>query len=186
MSEKDFYNRIECVLFVAGDPVSIAELARTFGMSKKEMAALLHSMEEAYAREERGIQLLVTEDTAQLISNRTFVTDVECLLQPEETKSVSQSLLETLAVVAYRQPVTRADIEAVRGVRCEYAVSQLQKLGLIVSVGKKDVVGHPTLFGTTDAFLRKFGIHRVEEMPEFLRFSNPIAEQSEETEEITV
>lgn len=80
-------------------------------------------------------------------------------------------MLETLAVVAYRQPVTRADIEAVRGVRCEYAVSQLQKLGLIAAVGRKDAVGKPTLFGTTDRFLRHFGLHSLEELPEFSRFS---------------
>ena len=80
-------------------------------------------------------------------------------------------LLETLAIVAYRQPVTRADIEAVRGVRCEYAVTQLQKLGLIVQVGRRDTVGKPALFGTTDQFLRQFGLHSLEELPEFLRFS---------------
>jgi len=80
-------------------------------------------------------------------------------------------MLETLAVVAYRQPVTRADIEAVRGVRCEYAVGQLQKLGLIAACGHKDTPGRPVLFGTTDKFLRQFGLHSLEELPEFSEFS---------------
>ena len=74
-------------------------------------------------------------------------------------------MLETLAIVAYRQPVTRAEIENVRGVRCEYAVTQLQKLGLIQAVGRKDVIGKPMLYGTTDAFLRKFGLHNLSELP---------------------
>ena len=89
-------------------------------------------------------------------------------------------MLETLAIVAYRQPVTRSEIEAVRGVRCEYAVSQLQKLGLIEPVGRRDTVGKPVLLGTTDKFLRKFGLHSLEELPEFSRFSQ--LEQLEETD----
>lgn len=171
VERKTLFNTIECLLFVAGDPVPHVELSRVLDLPVKELRALLATMEAQYCSEGRGIQLLVTEETAQLVSNRDFIDAVEQLLQPEKTRSVSQSMLETLAVVAYRQPVTRADIEAVRGVRCEYAVSQLQKLGLIAVVGRKDAVGKPTLFGTTDRFLRHFGLHSLEELPEFSRFS---------------
>ena len=83
-------------------------------------------------------------------------------------------MLETLSVVAYRQPVTRADIENVRGVRCEYAVSQLLKLGMICELGRKNVLGRPMLFGTTDAFLRHFGLHSLSDLP-------PLAYGAEET-----
>lgn len=170
--EKDrLFCRVECMLFVAGDPVPVAELARVLELSVQQMQELLLDMEREYRAGERGVLPLVTEETAQLISNPAYVDDLEELLQPERTKSVSQSMLETLAIVAYRQPVTRADIEAVRGVRCEYAVSQLQKIGLIVPVGRKEAVGKPVLFGTTDKFLRQFGLHSLEELPEFLRFS---------------
>ena len=86
-------------------------------------------------------------------------------LAPPEERTLSDSLMETLSVIAYRQPVTRADIEAVRGVRCEYAVSQLLKQGFIREVGRKDCIGRPMLFGTTDAFLRRFGIHSLDELP---------------------
>ena len=86
-------------------------------------------------------------------------------------------MLETLSIIAYRQPVTRSDIEAVRGVRCDYSVSQLLKLGLIQEMGRKDSVGRPMTFGTTDAFLRQFGIHSIQELPEYGVFSE------EETEE---
>ena len=177
MTERErLYDRIECMLFVAGDPVPVTEIARVLELPEKEARALLTEMERSYREAGRGLRPLITEETAQLISNPDYVRDIEELLQPERTRSVSQSMLETLAIVAYRQPVTRADIEAVRGVRCEYAVTQLQKLGLIVQVGRRDTVGKPALFGTTDRFLRQFGLHALEELPEFLRFSQ--AEQT--------
>lgn len=180
ISELTLRNRIECMLFVAGDPVAIAELARVLDLPTPKTRNLLSEMEYAYRVNERGVQLLVTADTAQLVSNRSYIEDVKKLINPDETKNVSQSLLETLAVIAYRQPVTRSDVERVRGVRCDYAVTQLQKLGLIVEVGRKDVVGHPTLFGTTDKFLRQFGIHGLEEMPNFPFYSQEILEDSSE------
>jgi len=180
ISELTLRNRIECMLFVAGDPVAIAELARVLDLPTPKTRTLLSEMEYSYRVNERGVQLLVTADTAQLVSNRSYIEDVKKLVNPDETKNVSQSLLETLAVIAYRQPVTRSDVERVRGVRCDYAVTQLQKLGLIVEVGRKDVVGHPTLFGTTDKFLRQFGIHALEEMPNFPYYSQEILEDSSE------
>lgn len=175
---KSFWHKIECMLFVAGDPVAIIELARVLDLPMAKMRNLLAEMEYSYRVEGRGVQLLVTNDTAQLVSNRDYIEQVKQLVNPDETKTVSQSLLETLAVIAYRQPVTRSDVERVRGVRCDYAVTQLVKLGLIVEVGRKDVVGHPTLFGTTDKFLRQFGLHAVDEMPNFSHYSQEIIEDS--------
>ncbi len=182
--DEALFCRVECLLFVAGDPTPIAELARVLERSTPETQALLQRMEAHYRCGGRGVMPLVTGETVQLISNRAYVADVQALLQPDETKNVSQSLLETLAVVAYRQPVTRGDVERIRGVRCDYAVTQLAKLGLIHEVGRKDVVGRPVLFGTTDRFLRHFGIHSIEEMPDFFHYSQEIPQ--EDTQEITV
>lgn len=179
------FNRMECMLFVAGDPTPICELARVLDLSTAETRSLLAEMEASYRVSGRGICPLITDETAQLISNADYVQDVEELLQPEKTKSVSRSMLETLAIVAYRQPVTRADIESVRGVRCEYAVTQLQKLGLIEVVGRKDTVGKPALLGTTDKFLRRFGLHTLEELPDFLRFSQlTLSDDADQSENI--
>ncbi len=172
-------NQIECMLFAAGDPVSIPELARVLELSNAETHRTVCEMERRFREEERGVQLLVTEETAQLVSNKAYIEQVRLLLQPDETRQASASLLETLAVVAYRQPVTRADIEAVRGVRCDYAVGQLLKLGLITAVGRKDVAGRPALFGTTDRFLRRFGLHSLEELPELSALHPPEAENVE-------
>ena len=156
---------VECLLFVAGEPVLITELARVLELVEASTKTLLYEMETTYRDEGRGICLMTTDDTVQLVSNREYINYVEKLLQPEQTKSVSQSILETLAVVAYKQPCTRSEIEAVRGVRCEYAVSQLQKLGLIAAVGRKDAIGKPMLYATTDTFLHKFGLHNLSELP---------------------
>lgn len=165
MSYDERISAIECILFVSGEPVSVLQLQRALNLTQMEMLHLLDTMQSLYQNEERGILLYRTEETVQLVSNKKYAAYVEELLQPAQTKTFSQAMLETLSIVAYRQPVTRAEIEAVRGVRCEYAVSQLVKIGLIHELGRKDAVGRPMLFGTTDAFLRQFGISSVKDLP---------------------
>jgi len=167
MDRNELIAAIECILFVAGDPVPLIQLQRTLEITDLEMQPLLQEMQDAYAKENRGIALFVTEETIQLVSNKKYAKYVEEFLQPAQSKNFSQAMMETLSIIAYKQPVTRSDIEAVRGVRCEYSVSQLLKQGLIQELGRKDVIGRPMLFGTTDAFLRKFGLHSLEELPHF-------------------
>ena len=165
MEYNERFGAIECILVVSGDPVPIIELQRAIGVTDIEMEHIIRSMEELYKKEKRGVQLFITPETMQLVSNKEYAKYVEELVQPVQAKSFSQAMLETLSVIAYRQPVTRADIEAVRGVRCEYAVSQLMKMGMIRELGRKNVVGRPMLLGTTDAFLRHFGIRSLNELP---------------------
>lgn len=172
--------KIESLLYVAGDPVPVTELSRVLGMSEAEMRTVLAYMESTYKAEDRGIIPVLTEQSVQFTTNQNYSGLVETLLQPEQTKSVSKSLLETLAVVAYKQPVTRAEVEAVRGVRCDYAVTQLIKLGLVEQCGRKEVLGHPALFQTTDLFLRKFGLHARSELPGYLQFCGAPSEECEE------
>ena len=165
MEYNERFGAIECILFVSGDPVPIIELQRAIGVTDIEMEHIIRSMDELYKKEKRGVQPFITPETMQLVSNKEYAKYVEELVQPVQAKSFSQAMLETLSVIAYRQPVTRADIEAVRGVRCEYAVSQLMKMGMIRELGRKNVVGRPMLLGTTDAFLRHFGIRSLNELP---------------------
>ncbi|MDL2234793.1 SMC-Scp complex subunit ScpB [Christensenellaceae bacterium OttesenSCG-928-L17] len=164
---QDWAAAVECMLFVAGDPVPLSEIQRVLGITEAECNQLLEYMKEMYACEKRGMVLSITDETMQLHSNGVYAHYVEQLLQPTLKKTFSSPLLETLAVIAYRQPVTRADIEAVRGVRCEYAVSQLLKMNMVQPVGRKDVVGRPMLLGTTDAFLHHFGVQNVIELPNY-------------------
>lgn len=170
-SEAERFGAIECILFVSGEPVDVVSLQRALGVTELELQALLARLDAQYEEQARGIRLYRTADTVQLISNRRYAGYVEQLLQPAQTKSFSQAMLETLSIVAYKQPVTRNDIEAIRGVRCEYSVGQLLKLGLIRELGRKDAVGRPMLFGTTDAFLRQFGLHSLDELPSYETFS---------------
>ncbi|MDR1619857.1 MAG: SMC-Scp complex subunit ScpB [Clostridiales bacterium] len=171
MEKSEIKSVILCVLFVAGDPVPILELQRALGLTDIELRPVLFELQAELKEQRNGILLTITEESAQLCSNKVYAKYVEELLQPAQQKTFSQTLIETLAIIAYRQPVTRADIEAVRGVRCEYAVAQLHKMNMIQPVGRKDAVGKPVLFGTTDGFLRHFGIQSVNELPNYEAYS---------------
>ena len=163
--KQEFFGAVESMLFVSGEPIGFAELVRVFDIPEHEVRSLLYEMETEMRAAGRGVLPFLTDTTVQLVTNPRYNGIVVSLLSPPEERTLSDSMLETLSVIAYRQPVTRADIEAVRGVRCEYSVSQLLKQGLIRELGRKDCVGRPMLFGTTDAFLRKFGLHSLDELP---------------------
>lgn len=165
MEKKEIFGAIESLAYVSGEPIGFAELQRVFDLTEAEVRALLSEMLESMSAEGRGIIPFITDKTVQLVTNPAYNGHIVKLLAPPEERNMSDSMMETLSVIAYRQPVTRADIEAVRGVRCEYSVSQLLKQGLICELGRKDCVGRPMLFGTTDAFLRKFGLHSLDELP---------------------
>ena len=177
---KTLFNRVECMLFAAGDPVPITEIARVLDRSKEETAMLLKEMETQMSSIASGVIPMVTDETVQLVSNRIYFSDVEALLNPDKKKSVSQSIMETLSVIAYRQPVTRADIENVRGVRCDYAVTQLLNMGLICESGHRETPGRPSLFSTTDRFLRYFGIHGLNELPVFPDYADKDPDAADE------
>ena len=165
ISKEEFFGALESILYVSGEPVGIAELVRVFDLPEPRVRELIYELETELRSTGRGVLPYMTETTVQLVTNPRYEKRIISLLSPPEERSLSDSVMETLSVIAYRQPVTRADIEAVRGVRCEYSVTQLLKQGLIRELGRKDVVGRPMLFGTTDAFLRKFGLHSLDELP---------------------
>ena len=119
-----------------------------------------------YDYNRRGICLKRFGSHIQLSTRPDYAPQIEKLLQPIQKQSLSQAALETLAVVAYKQPVTRLDIEAVRGVKCDYSVQSLMNKGLIEEVGRKETLGRPILYGTTDAFLSHFGLTSLEDLPQ--------------------
>lgn len=164
-TKAEFLGAVECLLYVSGEPIGFTELVRVFDMPLERIRELLAAEERRMREAGRGILLYLTDSTVQLVTNPRYNDCVVSLLSPPEERTLSESMLETLSIIAYRQPVTRADIEAVRGVRCEYSVTQLLKQGLITELGRRDCIGRPMLFGTTDAFLRKFGLHSLEDLP---------------------
>lgn len=173
---------IEAILFAAGDSVSLEELSRAVEMTPLELANALDAMQLRYAAEESGLQLKYLEDRVQLATKGIYGELLQQTLTPVKTRSLSQSMLEALTIIAYRQPVTRGEVDAIRGVRSEYAVNVLEQLGLIVEVGRKDALGRPILYGTTEEFLRRFGLESLQQLPELADFA-AVAARAEEAEQ---
>ena len=165
MEQADIPKVVEAILFVSGEPVEVAELERALEVTTLELSAALDELESGYDRERRGLRLLRFGSHVQLGTRSEYAPYIEELLQPVQKQTLSQAVMETLAVIAYKQPVTRAEIEAVRGVKCDYSVQSLMNKRLICEVGRKETLGRPILYGTTDEFLRHFGISSLAELP---------------------
>ena len=168
--------RIEAILFVAGEAVSIRELARALQTDEKEIRKAVGEMKDEYDYEQRGFLLKRFGENIQLATRPLYAGDVVRLLQPVQQQSLSQAAMETLAVVAYKQPVTRAEVEQIRGVKCDYSLQSLINKGLIREAGRKDTIGRPILFATTDEFLSHFGLEGLEGLPPM-----PEPEEAEKT-----
>ncbi len=161
----DLKSALEAVLFAAGDPVPIARLSLAFAAAPEEIESAAMRLAEEYEREGRGIRLLRMEDRLQLCSAPDYAFLITKTLEQRRPPMLSAAALETLAVIAYYQPVTRAAIEKMRGVDSSYTVSSLQEKGLIAPAGRLEVPGRPVLFATTDLFLRVMGISDRSELP---------------------
>ena len=162
---KEIMAVIEAALFVAGEPVALQDLQRALDVEPDLLNQALIQLEGSLDHARRGLRLKRFGEHVQLCTRPEYAPYIELLLQPIRKQSLSQSALETLAVVAYRQPVTKMEIEQVRGVKCDYSVQSLIKKGLIEDVGRKDVVGRPILYGTTDKFLSHFGLSSLDDLP---------------------
>lgn len=158
--------RIEAVLYVSGEAVELNDLAAALRVEPAELDAALNELRDEYDYAQRGFRLYRFGKKVQLTTRGLYAQDVVHLLQPVQKQTLSQAVMETLAVVAYKQPVTKAEIEQIRGVKCDYSVQVLTTRGLIEEKGRKDAVGRPILYGTTDGFLQHFGIESLIDLPE--------------------
>lgn len=165
-------NIIESILFVSGTQVAISDIAEKLELSEKQITEAVKSLKEKYSGES-GIQLLQFNKKLQFSSNPAYAEDVSAVLNPIKEKELSKSMLEVAAIIAYKQPVTRIDLEEIRG-NSEYAVQKLLELGVIEPVGRKDAVGRPVMFGTTDKFLKRFQISSLDELPDYDELINRI------------
>ncbi len=157
---------IEGVLFAAGDAVDIEKIADILDIDTKSARAIVTALADKYDREMRGIQIIRLEDSFQMCSRREYKEYISRLVEPRRSLSLSNAAMEVLAIVAYKQPVTRAVIEQIRGVSCDTLVNRLLEKNFIEEVGRLDTPGRPMLFGTTEEFLRCFGIESLAELPE--------------------
>ena len=156
---------IEAILFAAGESVPIARLSLVLAAEEEEIRVAAEELDESYRRDGRGIRILRLEDKLQMCSAPEYAPLITKTLEQRKPPMLSQPALETLAIVAYFQPVTRAYVDRVRGVDSSYTVGALQERGLIEVCGKLDVPGRPSLFRTTDAFLRTMGVRELAELP---------------------
>lgn len=170
---------VEAILYVAGEPVEEEAIRMALGVTPLEMQEALEALGGGYEFDRRGIRLLRFGRRVQLSTRPEYASYVERLLRPVQRQNLSQAAMETLAVIAYRQPATRGDVEAVRGVKCDYSVQSLLTKGLIAEAGKRDTLGRPTLFVTTDLFLRHFGIGSLQELPRIDFSAGAEAEEAE-------
>jgi len=164
----------ESILFVSGNPVNVAEMAHSMNMTESEMDDVLEALAQGYIDENRGIRLNRNGAEAYLSTNPACSGRIEAFLQPLKKQALSQAVLETLSIIAYRQPATRAEIEAVRGVKCDYSVQLLLKRGLIEEAGQRETLGRPTEYRTTDKFLMHFGIESIDQLPDINELNEEI------------
>ena len=161
----DLFSALEAILFAAGEPVKIARLSLILDTDEQELAQIAEELAARYERENRGMRILRLDDKLQMCSAPEYAPLISKTLEQRRPPMLSQPALETLAVTAYFQPVTRAYIDRVRGVDSSYTVGVLTERGLIEVCGHLEAPGRPALFRTTDAFLRTMGISELSQLP---------------------
>ena len=179
-SVQDIERAIEAILFAAGYPVKYEKLSEVIGLPQRDLRNLIARMAEGY--KDRGIQLLLYPDTCQLTTKEVFAPYIREALGIKRGGNLSSSSLEVLAVVAYNQPVTRSYVDIIRGVDSSYAVTSLLDKGLIEAVGRLEAPGRPMLYGTTDKFLRVFGLNSLADLPETEALDTATAARAEAAE----
>ena len=165
METENIKSAVEAILFAAGEPVPTARISLILEVSEDAVLAAAKELADEYSFNRRGVRILTLDNKLQMCSSPEYAAVISKTLEQRKPPMLSQPALETLAVVAYFQPVTRAYVDQVRGVDSSYTVSALTERGLIEVCGRLDVPGRPSLFRTTDVFLRTMGITRLDELP---------------------
>ncbi len=169
---------IESILFVSGNEVAVKDISDKLGIPEKDILNEAKKLQEKKYGDGSGVKLLIFNKKLQLCSNKDNADSVATVLNPIRERELSRSMLEVAAIIAYKQPVTRTDLEEIRMCSCEYAIQNLLKLGVIDVVGRKEALGRPVLFGTTDNFLKRFQISSLDELPDYDEMLNKIKQMN--------
>ena len=170
MKIKETEAAIEAILFAMGGSVELPRIARAIGVDEKTTGRIIRNMMDRYQEENRGIQIIELENSFQMCTKKEYYQYLINIALHPQKPALSDVMLETLSIIAYKQPVTKAEIEKIRGVKCDHAINKLLEYDLITELGRLDAPGRPLLFGTTEQFLRCFGVKSLEELPEL----NPV------------
>lgn len=164
--KKNLKEIVFSVLFVAGEGIERDFIAQKLGISSKELDKVIEELKKEYDGE-KGIHIITYKNKVQLASNPAYAEYIGQVLNPIREKALTRAALETLAIIAYKQPITKLEIEDIRRVNCDYAVQILSDQNMIEVVGRKDAVGKPLLFGTTENFLKRFNLSDLAELPDY-------------------
>lgn len=188
LSKTQKIGALEAVLFSTGDSISIGKLAECLDISEAETEDILEVLADRYASDDYGITIVRLEDSVQLATKREYYNVLKKLVRAPRRQVLSETVLETLSIIAYKQPVTRVEVEKIRGVSCSHQINKLLEYDLIRELGHLDAPGQPLLFGTTEQFLRSFDVSSIEDLPQASpeRIADFQAEAEKEVQEIKV
>ena len=164
---------VEAIIFSIGDPVELETIAGALEMSEEDIKPVIEELMRDYESDERGMKLIALENSYQFVTKKEYYEPLIRIASNPKKPVLTESLMETLSIIAYRQPVTRGEIERIRGVSSDHAVGKLMEYGLIEELARLDAPGRPILFGTTEEFLRRFGMDSKESLPPI----DPVAEE---------
>lgn len=180
-SIKDRYKSIiESLLFMSGEPLNIKEISSIIECDIDYTREILNNMKDEFEKDNRGIKLIQLENNLQLVTKEENSNYVQKLLKTNVRQSLSQAALETLAIVSYKQPITRIDIDEIRGVKSDRAIQTLVEKKLIKECGRLEVPGKPILYGTTEEFLKHFGLESLKELPSLEQILDEFKEEGNE------
>ena len=167
MRREDIKNIIEAIMFAYSEPITIKELNNSINeeLSPKEIELMLNALIQEYKDNNRGVQIIKLQDKYQMCTNKEYSDFVKNILEPKKKKTLSQATLETLTIIAYKQPVTKVEVEEIRGVKCDRAIQNLLESELIYEAGRLDKIGKPMVYKTTSEFLRLLSIEKLEDLP---------------------
>lgn len=168
-------NIIEAVVFASGEPVPVKYIVEKLDCSLKDVNACISELKEKYGGE-NGIHLLTFNGKLQFATNPSYKAPVSDVLMPIKEKEFTKTILECAALIAYKQPITKPELEDIRQVSCDYAIHTLLELEMIEPCGRKDAVGKPILYATTDNFLKRFKLNSIDELPDYDELMKQIAE----------
>jgi len=178
---------IEAVLFSVGESVKTEKLAELIGASPEQTKKIINDMKTKMEAENRGVTITEIEDGFQMCSKAEMYEYLIDITKTDRKYTLTDTALETLSIIAYKQPVTRADIEKIRGVDCSHAINRLVELDLVKELGRMDAPGKPILFGTTEQFLRSFGVRSLEDLPEMSQvMKEEFREQAEQEVQLSL
>lgn len=173
---------LEAILFVNGEPMTLSLAAQILSIDKKEAYKYLKELSEDYEKEERGIRILEANKTFQLVTKPEYFVYISRMCGAPKEKKLSQAALEVLAIIAYKQPITKSEIDSVRGVKSDRILEGLAKKELIEEKDRSDSIGRPILYGTTDGFLRYMGIEKIKDLPDIENIEENLTNDLDEGE----